>query len=97
MDKTEEIEATLSFRFYWIMGVTLFCVILNTFFITFHEFDTEDSETTLRYKLGQIFYMIFFIVQTLVLIGVFVFSIVLYCKVFTLLKPSKKPLAILTP
>ena len=78
-DQTEEIEATLSYGFNWIMGVTLFCVVLNTFSITFHEFDTEDSVTTLRYRLGQIFYMVFFFVQTLVLIGVFMFSIVLYC------------------
>ena len=40
----------------------VFVTLMNTFFVVFHRYDVEDSETTLRYLLGTIFYMVDFYV-----------------------------------
>ena len=62
---------------------------MQTFFVFFHMFDTEDSDETLRYKLGWAFYMIFFFTQALLLIGTYVFAWYVYLRLAFFLKPAK--------
>ena len=61
---------------------------LQCFFVFFHAFDTEESDETLRYKLGYIFYMIFFFVQASMLVGSYVFAWYVYLRLIMFLKPG---------
>lgn len=85
-----EIEKKLSYRFKWFGGMIVFTTAMNTFFVVFHHFDVDGSEKTLRYKLGSIFYMINFFIQTLLLLATFVYAFVLYIKLALFLKPKAR-------
>lgn len=61
---------------------------MNTFFVLFHRYDSEDSEATPRYKLGYFFYMLNFFIQTGILLSTFVYSFYLYARLAHFLKPE---------
>ena len=63
---------------------------MNTFFVVFHRYDSEDSEATPRYKLGYFFYMLNFFIQTLLLLSTFVYAFILYFKLAFFLKPKSR-------
>ena len=63
---------------------------MNTFFVIFHMFDSEDSDETLRYKLGYVFYMIFFFLQSAMLIGTYIGAWVIYMRLALFLKPNQE-------
>jgi len=46
----------------WYTWVLVLVTAMNTFFVVFHRYDVEESEVTLRYKLGYFFYMTFFFI-----------------------------------
>jgi hypothetical protein len=54
----------------------------------FHKLDSEDSEDTLRYKMGYVLYMMFFFLQSLMLLATYVLAWVLYIRLATFLKPN---------
>ena len=92
--KQEEIEMKLSYRFKWYTGVLVFATTLNTFFVVFHRYDSADSTLSLRYKLGYFFYMMNFFTQSLILLGTFIFSIILFIRLTMFLKPKNQVLDI---
>ena len=63
--------------------------LLQTFFTIFHKYDSEDSESTTRYKVGWVFYMIFFFAQVIMLIGTYIFAWTVYLRLIIFLKPKK--------
>ena len=94
-EKSDAIEKSLSCKFKLFAWVLLGCVAINTFFTTFHEFDEEDSEKTDRYEIGFWSYMVLFFIQSVILVGIFIFAIVVYCRFASILRPSKKALGLL--
>ena len=56
----------------------------------FHRFDVENSEETLRYTLGTIFYMVDFYVQCIILLATFVYAFVIYIRLALFLKPRTR-------
>ena len=91
----EKIEKKLSCRFYWYMAVTVTCQSANTFFVLFHLFDSKGSEKTLRYAIGYVLYMIFFFLQSAILLATFVSAFVIYYRLTSFLKPESPPAAAL--
>ena len=61
---------------------------MNTFFVIFHMFDTEDSDQTLRYKMGYVLYMVFFFVQVFLLVGTYIGAWFIYIRLALFLKPG---------
>lgn len=73
------------------MGTIVVAQSLNTFFVMFHSFDdqaNEDSEQTLRYKIGSICYFVFFFVQVVMLFATWLAAIIIYIRLATFLKPE---------
>ena len=85
--KQEEIEQKLSYRFNWYSWILVFVTSINTFFVIFHKYDEDDSEKTLRYKLGYIFYMVNFYIQCFLLLGTSVYAFIIYYRLAVFLKP----------
>lgn len=69
------------------MGLLITAQSMNTFFVVFHMFDTEDSDEKLRYKLGNFAFMTFFFLQTGMLIGTWIYAFVIYYRLAKFLKP----------
>ena len=88
--KQELIEKKLSYRFNWYAWVLVFATTINTFFVIFHKYDVEDSEKTLRYLLGFIFYMINFYIQSVILLSTFFYAFFLYARLALFLKPKPR-------
>ena len=88
--KQEDIERKLSYRFQCYAWLLVFFTAVNTFFVVFHRYDSRDSELTLRYKLGYIFYFINFLSSSLILLGTFLYSFVLYARLAIFLKPKRR-------
>ena len=63
---------------------------MNSFCVIFHMLDSEGSEDTLRYKMGQISYFTFFFLQTVALIGTYTFAWIIYIRLAIFLKPRKR-------
>ena len=61
---------------------------MQIFFVNFPAQDTESSETTLRYKLGQIFYMAFFFIEATVQFCTYIFAWFVYICVICFLRLS---------
>ena len=59
-EKQEAVEKRLKCRFMTYMIFMVTAQSMNTFFVIFHMFDVEDSDETLRYKMGYVLYMVFF-------------------------------------
>ena len=85
----DSVQKKLSYRFFLYMGLILLAQILNTFFVLYHVFDSKGSESTIRYKLGQIFYMIFFFMQSLMLVCTLIWAYYLYVRLTLFLKPEE--------
>ena len=83
----DEIEKKLSCIFYWYFGLIVYTQAANTFFVVFHSLDVEDSEETLRYKMGTVLYMINFFLQSIILVATFGWAWYLYIKLFQFLRP----------
>ena len=88
----EEVEKRLSCYFTWYFSLIIFMQLLQTFFTMFHKYDSEDSEYTTRYKVGWVFYMIFFFAQVIMLIGTYIFAWTVYLRLIIFLKPKKQVL-----
>lgn len=56
----------------------------------FHHLDDEDSEKTLRYKMGSISYMMCFFLQSIMLLATFLFGWILFIRLFIFLKPDQE-------
>lgn len=73
--KTHTNENDLKRNFKKLVFVIVFASIANSFMVLFHSLDVENSEETLRYKLGTVAYFVLFIalfsVQVIVLIDGF--------------------------
>ena len=78
----------MSYIFKWYFWSIVFMQSLQVFFVNFHAHDTESSETTLRYKLGQIFYMIFFFIEAAMQFGTYIFAWFVYICLLCFLKSS---------
>lgn len=89
-DKQEAIEKRLKCQFMTYMVFMVAAQSMNTFFVIFHMFDSEDSDETLRYKLGYVFYMIFFFLQSAMLIGTYIGAWVIYMRLALFLKPNQE-------
>lgn len=90
-EKIAKIENRLSYWFWAFMGTIVLAQILNTFFVVFHSLDVKantDTEETLRYKFGSIFYFIFFFVQVGMLYATWLAAIIIYARLATFLKPE---------
>jgi len=64
----------------------------NTFFVIFHKFDeefTRHSEDTLRYKMGNFLYFVFFFAQSFILVATYIAAWFIYIRLALFLKPEK--------
>lgn len=64
---------------------------MQSFFVIFHKFDSDTSDTTLRYEMGYVLYMTFFFTQAVMLFGSYAFAWFVYIKLAMFLRPERRP------